>query len=171
VFLHDYDARGDVDGAALETILTAPLVVAQWINAQYFFSSLDPHRMGSGSKTAHNPVGAIGVIAGAGGDLLTGLSEQSVRHDRRLIHQPLRLLAVVAAEVSAIERVLDEHPGVGDLVRNEWMTLCAIDLESGQLQRVTGERRLPPRLPEIALQVAPVPQRGPATRVRTQGST
>ena len=32
VFLHSYDAHVDPDGSALQTILTAPMVVAQWIN-------------------------------------------------------------------------------------------------------------------------------------------
>jgi hypothetical protein len=137
-FLHDYDASSDADGTVLETILTAPLVVAQWINAQYFFSASDPQHLGSGSKTAHNPVGGLGVLAGASGDLLTGLPEQSVRYDGELVHEPLRLLVVVAAEPAAIQRVLAAHPSVEDLVVNEWLTLCSIDVETGQLHRITG---------------------------------
>ncbi|MCZ3385948.1 MAG: DUF2309 domain-containing protein, partial [Actinomycetia bacterium] len=144
-FLHDYEARNDAAGVALETILTAPLVVAQWINAQYFFSAADPQNLGSGSKTAHNPVGGLGVLAGASGDLLTGLSEQSVRYHGKLVHEPLRLLAVVAAEPCAIERVLAKHKSVNDLVKNEWLTLCAIDLETGTLQRITGIQGVEPR--------------------------
>ncbi len=137
-FLHDYHAGNDADGVVLETILTAPLVVAQWINAQYFFSATDPQNLGSGSKTAHNPVGGLGVLAGASGDLLTGLSEQSVRYHGQMVHEPLRLMAVVAAAPAAIQRVLAKHESVNDLVQNEWLTLCAIDVETGELRRITG---------------------------------
>ena len=38
VFMHSYRPECDPDGTALETIMTAPLVVAQWINHQYYFS-------------------------------------------------------------------------------------------------------------------------------------
>ncbi|HET8956835.1 MAG TPA: putative inorganic carbon transporter subunit DabA, partial [Microcella sp.] len=55
-FLHSYDPSTDPDGTALTTILTAPLVVAHWINAQYYFSSVDPDVFGAGSKTVHNLV-------------------------------------------------------------------------------------------------------------------
>ncbi|HWI03261.1 MAG TPA: putative inorganic carbon transporter subunit DabA, partial [Acidimicrobiales bacterium] len=73
VFLHSYDAESDGDGSALETIMTAPLVVAQWISAQYYFSAVDPDQFGAGDKTLHNPVGGIGVMLGEGGDLQVGL--------------------------------------------------------------------------------------------------
>ncbi|HEV2758834.1 MAG TPA: putative inorganic carbon transporter subunit DabA, partial [Acidimicrobiales bacterium] len=73
VFLHAYDAEGDDDGSALETIMTAPLVVGQWISAQYYFSAVDPDQFGAGDKTLHNPVGGIGVVLGEGGDLQVGL--------------------------------------------------------------------------------------------------
>ncbi len=73
VFLHAYDAESDGDGDALETIMTAPLVVGQWISAQYYFSSVDPDQFGAGDKTLHNPVGGIGVVLGEGGDLQVGL--------------------------------------------------------------------------------------------------
>ncbi len=46
VFLHSYDATLDPEGAGLETILTAPVVVAQWINHQYYFSDPQPRHPG-----------------------------------------------------------------------------------------------------------------------------
>ena len=165
VFLHDYDAASDTDRSVLATILTAPLVVAQWINAQYFFSTLDPENLGAGSKTAHNPVGGIGVVSGAGGDLRHGLAEQSVRYRGRKIHEPVRLIAVVAAEVAAIEDVLVAHPSVDDLVVNEWITLCALDPSTGQIQRVRGVgRELDAPMPPVALPTAPRAGISPAAR-------
>ncbi|MBU3750171.1 MAG: DUF2309 domain-containing protein, partial [Mycobacterium sp.] len=77
-FLHSYEAEVDTDGSALETILTAPLVVAQWINCQYYFSTVAPKVFGAGTKTIHNVVGTVGVIAGHNGDLQLGLPWQSV---------------------------------------------------------------------------------------------
>lgn len=138
-FLHDYDPERDADGAMLETILTAPLVVAHWINAQYFFSTADPERLGAGSKTAHNPVGAVGVLAGPGGDLRTGLAEQSVRHHGRPVREPVRLLAVVAATPDAVDAVLANHPSLSELVTGGWLTLCVVDLRGGaQRMRSAG---------------------------------
>ena len=117
-FLHDYDPEQDPDGALLETILTAPLVVAHWINAQYFFSACDPEALGAGSKTAHNPVGALGVLTGPGGDLRTGLAEQSVRYLGRPTHEPVRLLAQDAA-LRGLSATTSLRPrrGVGGSVR------------------------------------------------------
>ena len=134
-FLHDYDSAQDPDGGLLETILTAPLVVAHWINAQYLFSTSDPEALGAGSKTAHNPVGALGVLSGPGGDLRTGLAEQSVRYLGKPVHEPVRLLAVVAATPGAIDVVLARHPALAGLVTGGWLSLCSVDLLTGA-QRV-----------------------------------
>jgi uncharacterized protein YbcC (UPF0753/DUF2309 family) len=142
-FLHEYDAAADPDGALLETILTAPMVVAHWINTQYLFSAADPQHLGSGTKTAHNPVGALGVLAGPGGDLLTGLAEQSVRHDGAPVHDPVRLLAVVAAEPQAVDAVLERHPHVAALVTGGWVHLVALDPRDGAALRRTATGWLP----------------------------
>ena len=131
-FLHDYDPVQDADGTILETILTAPLVVAHWINAQYFFSTCDPEALGAGSKTSHNPVGAVGVLSGPGGDLRTGLAEQSVRYLGRPAHEPVRLLAVVSATPAAIDAVLARHPALAGLVTGGWLALCSVDLLTGE---------------------------------------
>lgn len=50
VFLHDYDWRQDADGKVLELIMTAPMVVAHWINLQYLTSTTDNLRFGSGKR-------------------------------------------------------------------------------------------------------------------------
>ena len=139
-FLHDYDPEQDLDGTLLETILTAPLVVAHWINAQYFFSTCDPEALGAGSKTAHNPVGALGVLSGPGGDLRTGLAEQSVRYLGSPAQDPVRMLAIVAAAPEAIDPVLARHPAVAGLVSGGWLALCSVDLQTGaqQVRTATG---------------------------------
>lgn len=130
-FLHEYVPANDPDAGVLETILTAPLVVAHWINSQYLFSATDPERLGAGSKTAHNPVGALGVLAGPGGDLRTGLGEQSVRYDGVPFQPPTRLLAIVAASTERIDSIVSKHPTLAHLVTSGWMTLCALDPQTG----------------------------------------
>jgi len=125
VFLHSYDAALDRDGLALETILTAPLVVAQWINCQYYFSSTDPDLFGSGTKTVHNAIGTVGVLAGRTGDLRLGLPRQSVAVGDQLVHEPLRLLAVVQAPLVRVAAIIDRNPSLRDLVAGEWISVVA----------------------------------------------
>lgn len=124
-FLHSYDPETDADGVALTTILTAPLVVAHWINAQYYFSSVDPEVFGAGSKTVHNLVGGLGVLSGPDGDLRIGLPQQSVMTRDGLHHEPVRLMAVVDAPLDRIDRIIARHDIVRDLVHGEWVRLVA----------------------------------------------
>ena len=73
-FLHDYRADDDADGSILEAIMTGPVVVGHWINFQYYASTVDNARYGSGDKVLHNIVGGhLGVFEGNGGDLRIGL--------------------------------------------------------------------------------------------------
>ncbi len=124
VFLHAYDAEADGDGIALETILTQPLVVAQWISAQYYFSSVDPDQFGAGDKTLHNPVGGIGVVLGEGGDLQVGLPAQAVGVGDRRMHEPLRLLAVVQAPLERIEGIIQRNQVLQELIGGKWITMA-----------------------------------------------
>lgn len=123
-FLHSYDSAVDPDGAALETILTAPLVVAEWISMQYYFSTVDQEVFGAGDKMVHNPVAGVGVLRGDGGDLAVGLPLQSVALGDALAHQPVRLLAVVQAPLEQIEAIIHRNPGLRDLVENRWITIA-----------------------------------------------
>ena len=136
-FLHSYDAEVDTDGSALETILTAPLVVAQWINCQYYFSAVAPQVFGAGTKTIHNVVGAVGVIAGHNGDLQLGLPWQSVSDGRRLLHEPQRLLAVVQAPLERIDEIVTRNPILQQLFGNGWIALAARENRGDPWQRWT----------------------------------
>jgi uncharacterized protein len=122
-FLHSYDAAADPDGSVLELILTAPLVVAHGLSAQYFASAVDPVRLGSGTKAVHNVVGGIGVTAAAGGDLLTGLPWQSVADGGRLVHEPMRLLTLVEAPRERVADIVARHRNVAQLIDGEWLRL------------------------------------------------
>ncbi|HNP14591.1 MAG TPA: DUF2309 domain-containing protein [Mycobacterium sp.] len=137
VFLHSYEAEVDPDGSALETILTAPLVVAQWINCQYYFSTVAPEVFGAGTKTIHNVVGGAGVIAGHEGDLRLGLPWQSVATGERLVHEPMRLLAVIQAPLARIDMVIDRNPILQRLFGNGWVSVAARESAEQEWQRWT----------------------------------
>ncbi len=125
-FLHSYEHEKDADRAILELIMTAPLVVASWINLQYYGSTVDNRAFGSGDKTLHNVVGGLGVLEGNAGDLRGGLPLQSVHDGVKPFHEPLRLAALIEAPIDAIEGVLEKHAGVRDLFDNDWLRLIAI---------------------------------------------
>jgi uncharacterized protein YbcC (UPF0753/DUF2309 family) len=124
-FLHSYVAERDPDGVALETIMTAPLVVAQWISSQYYFSTVEPDVFGAGDKMLHNPVGGVGVVVGQSGDLAVGLPMQSVMLGEQRAHDPLRLLAVVQAPLDRIEDIILRNSGLRQLVEGEWIHVVA----------------------------------------------
>ena len=125
VFLHSYDERGDGDLSILRTILSAPVVVAQWINASYYFSTVAPHVLGAGDKTLHNPLGDFAVMEGEGPDLCLGLPVQSLTVGDRPLHLPVRLLVAVEANRAALEEVVATTPIVRNLVEGEWIRLVS----------------------------------------------
>jgi uncharacterized protein len=132
-FLHSYDFTQDSDGSVLETIMTAPMVVANWINMQYYASTVDQRYFGSGNKTVHNVVGHFGILSGNGGDLMTGLPWQSLHTGEHYQHLPMRLQVVIAAPREMIERVIAKHELVANLLNNAWLALVAI--EDGRMVR------------------------------------
>jgi len=135
-FLHSYDWRADRDGAALEVILTAPMVVAEWINTQYYFSTVDNAVYGAGSKVTHNVVGGFGVMQGNASDLMTGLPAQSVMSaDGVPYHEPLRLMTVVQAPLRRVEVLIAKHRILQTLFDNGWVALMVADPETGRFLR------------------------------------
>ena len=127
-FLHDYDHHKDADGSLLELIMTAPMIVTHWINMQYYASTVDNKRYGSGNKVLHNVVGGrIGVFEGNGGDLRIGLPWQSLHDGERWRHTPLRLTVVIAAPRHAIDKVIAQHETVRQLLDNQWLYLFRLD--------------------------------------------
>jgi len=127
-FLHSYDWRTDPDGDALAAVVAGPMVVAGWINAQYYFATVDNATYGSGSKVTQNPVGNVGVYQGNGGDLETGLPSQSVAGaDGEPYHQPLRLSTVIHAPVDRVTEVLAGCEAVAELLDNGWCSLTVVD--------------------------------------------
>lgn len=147
-FLHDYAWEKDQDFKVLELILTAPVVVANWINLQYYGSSVAPALFGAGNKLLHNVVGGIGVLEGNGGLMRAGLPWQSVHDGEALAHDPLRLSVFVAAPEQAINDVLQRHPGVRQLIEQGWLHLFRIGAAGQPTRRYAGALRWEP-LPEL----------------------
>ena len=135
-FLHDYDWRLDTDLSVLTLIMTAPMVVTNWINLQYLASTVDNHRYGSGNKVLHNVVGGrIGVFEGNGGDLRIGLPMQSLHDGTTLMHCPLRLSVFIEAPTESIDTVIRASQVVRDLVDGQWLHLLCIDSDTGVARR------------------------------------
>lgn len=139
-FLHSYDWQADHTHSHLETILTAPMVVAQWINTQYLFSTLDPVAYGSGSKITHNVAGKLGVMQGNASDLMHGLPVQSVSStDDQVYHTPQRLLTIVVAPRGAIDLIIGRQPVLQQLFFNQWVHLVALDPLENKAFCLTGD--------------------------------
>ena len=137
-FLHTYDWTRDTDFSVLELIMTAPMIVASWINLQYYGSTVNNQAFGAGNKVLHNVVGNIGVLEGNSGDLKTGLPWQSVHDGRALAHKPLRLNVFIAAPLDAINGVIERNTGVRELVDNHWLHLFGLP-EKRRVYRYVGD--------------------------------
>lgn len=132
-FLHSYDYKQDPEGTSLTVILTAPMVVGQWINMQYLFSTLDNVAYGSGSKITKNITGKLGIMQGNASDLMTGLPLQSVYvSDTQAYHEMQRLMTVVYAPRSMIDRIIEAQDVLQKLFGNGWVALACIEPENQQ---------------------------------------
>ena len=129
-FLHSYDYRIDERRRLLETILSGPLVVGQWINLEHYFSTVDNERFGSGSKVYHNVAGRFGVMTGNLSDLRTGLPSQTVLDNGLPYHQPIRLITVIEAPFEHARSAIEAVAPVKNLVRNGWIRLMVVDPEA-----------------------------------------
>jgi uncharacterized protein YbcC (UPF0753/DUF2309 family) len=138
VFLNDYCHADDRDESTLELLLSAPVVVASWINLQYFASTVDNRRFGSGDKTIHNIAGLLGVYEGNGGDIRTGLPFQSVHDGKEWRHDPVRLHVCVEAPKESIDRILKKQPSVAELVSNQWIHLFAMSENNRNFEKSDG---------------------------------
>ena len=126
-FLHSYDYRTDTKRRLLESILTGPLMVGQWINMEHYFSTVDNERFGSGSKAYHNVAGHIGVMIGNFSDLRIGLPAQTVLNNGKPFHRPLRLITVIEAPFDQALASVNGVVTVKRLVRQGWIRLIVID--------------------------------------------
>ncbi len=127
-FLNSYDYRKDVDGTYLLGILNAVAPVCGGINLEYYFSKVDKHRLGAGSKLPHNVIGLIGVANGLEGDLRTGLPDQMLN-----IHDPIRLLVVVEHFPEVVLDTIEKNSDTYSWFIGQWVHLVAIHPENKTL--------------------------------------
>ncbi len=135
VFLHSYDPIADPEGAILEKIMTAPLIVGEWINTGYYFSAVDPYKYGSASKVLHNVVGGVGMMLGTQSDLQMGFPLQTVNDGDIHYHEPMRLLAVIEQTTSVISSIIQKHSILQQLFHNQWLNLVALDCHRFEFHR------------------------------------
>ncbi|TAM09526.1 MAG: DUF2309 domain-containing protein [Nevskiaceae bacterium] len=141
-YLHDYDARLDVDGSVLEKLMMGPMLVCHWLSWQYHASTCDPLHYGSGNKVLHNVVdGHVGVFEGNGGDLRIGLPKQSLHNGAGWYHEPVRLTTIIDAPAAMIEHIIAAHGVLGQILDHGWMLLWRYDGQA--LQRYDHGRWLP----------------------------
>lgn len=145
-FLNSYDWEKDPEGTGLKNILGAATPVCGGINLEYFFSRMDPTRLGAGSKLPHNVMGLIGVANGLDGDLRPGLPQQMVE-----VHDPLRLLMVVEQRPDVVLRVLQQSPAILEWYQHQWIHLVCIDPQKKEALRFDGDKFVKLRLPEFTL--------------------
>lgn len=138
-FLHDYDQRLDADGSLLTALLSAPGLVANWINWQYYVAVTEPKRLGSGNKLLHNRVANdIGVFEGNGGDLRLGLAWQSVHDGTAFVHKPLRLAVIIEADTDHIHKALAQANDFNQLFQHQWIDVYRLNPE-GELCPIVSE--------------------------------
>lgn len=129
-FLNSYHYLDDPDGRILEGILSAITPVCGGINLEYYFSRMDNHRLGAGSKLPHNVVGLIGLANGTDGDLRHGLPEQMIE-----MHTPVRLLVVVEQDPQVVQKTVMNSSQISEWYINEWIHLVAIHPETREVKR------------------------------------
>jgi hypothetical protein len=126
--LVSYDPDLDPEGALIEKILVNVSPVGAGISLDYYFSTVDPVRLGSDSKMPHNVTGLFGVMNGACSDLRTGLPRQATE-----MHEPVRNLVIIEATPERLTGIVQRQPSVAELVVNEWVKIVALDPNSDKM--------------------------------------
>jgi uncharacterized protein YbcC (UPF0753/DUF2309 family) len=139
-FLHSYNHQEDPTGRFLEIIMTGPQVVAQWINMEHYFSTVDNAVYGAGSKVYHNVVGRFGVMSGPQSDLRVGLAQQMVMSGHSPYHEPMRLLSLIEAPLTRISSIIERHTVLQHFYDNEWVRLIALDPEEKIFYRYVAKQ-------------------------------
>jgi uncharacterized protein len=143
-FLISYNPFEDPDGTIIERLLLANGPVGAGISLEYYFSTVDNERYGSGSKITHNVSGLFGVMDGTTSDLRTGLPREMIE-----IHEAMRLQVIVESSTETLTKIYQRQPAIQELVGNGWLLLCSIDPISGELFVFSPKRGFEPWAGEI----------------------
>jgi uncharacterized protein len=127
-FLNSYDSGIDPEGTALLNILKAAAPVCGGINLEYFFSRVDNHKLGAGTKLPHNVMGLVGVANGIGGDLRPGLPSQMIE-----VHDPVRLMIVVEHAPDVVLSTLHRDAATYEWFANGWVHLATVHPETREV--------------------------------------
>ncbi|MBC7451329.1 MAG: DUF2309 family protein, partial [Cytophagales bacterium] len=137
-FLNSYDYTTDPDGKYLLGILKAAAPVCGGINLEYYFSRVDNHKLGAGTKLPHNVMGLIGVANGIDGDLRPGLPSQMIE-----VHDPVRMLFIVEHMPEVVLKTVQIAADTYEWFNNEWVNLSVIHPETKELFVFKDEKFVP----------------------------
>ncbi|MEW4486548.1 DUF2309 domain-containing protein [Thalassoglobus sp. JC818] len=138
-FLNSYDpSSDDEDYSVLLRILSAAIPVCAGINLEYYFSTVDSKKYGSGSKLPHNIVSMLGVMEGTASDLRTGLYQQMTE-----IHEPIRIQFIIESTPEALLSIMDRNETIRRLCRGRWVRLSVFDPQTAEAFIFDGEEFQP----------------------------
>ena len=127
-FLNSYDYKTDPEGKFLSGIMKPLGPVCGGISLEYYFSRVDNHKLGAGTKLPHNVVGLIGVANSSDGDLRPGLPVQMIE-----VHDPVRLLIIVEHFPEVVLKTIQSTPEMYEWFINDWVHLMVINPETSKL--------------------------------------
>jgi uncharacterized protein YbcC (UPF0753/DUF2309 family) len=127
-FLNSYDYKTDPEGKLLTGIMKPLGPVCGGISLEYYFSRVDNHKLGAGTKLPHNVVGLFGVTNSSDGDLRPGLPVQMIE-----VHDPVRLLIIVEHFPEVVLRTIQSVPEMYEWFINDWVHLVVMNPETNVL--------------------------------------
>ena len=133
-FMNSYDCKQDPDGTFLLTILNAAAPVCGGINLEYYFSRVDNHKLGAGSKLPHNVIGLNAIANGIEGDLRPGLPTQMTE-----LHDPLRLLMIIEHYPEVILSAIKSNLVTYEWFKNEWVNMVAVNPDTKKIYRFSND--------------------------------
>jgi uncharacterized protein YbcC (UPF0753/DUF2309 family) len=80
-------------------------------------------------------VGRIGIMSGPWSDLRLGLAWQTVMNGPVPYHEPMRLLTIIEAPRSKLDKLIARHEVLQHFYHNEWVHLVVLDPADGRLYR------------------------------------